>query len=275
MRSLALCVRVLLAAALLLPLALVPLRAADAPPAPPEPKAGDSIVSPIDGATMVFVPAGEFLMGSPNGVSITAEQPQRKVYLDAYYIDKTEVTVAAYRKFCEATKRAMPYGPPAWGWVDEHPIANVSWDDATAYAAWAGKALPTEAQWEKAARGGDGRPYPWGFAWDAAKCSNSVGANMSDKPSPVGSFPKGKSPYGCLDMAGNVWEWCADWYGADYYKDGPAKNPTGPDTGKWHVLRGGSWDFTGPDIFRAAYRYVDEPANRISDQGFRCVSRQD
>jgi formylglycine-generating enzyme required for sulfatase activity len=184
---------------------------------------------------------------------------------------KNDVTVSEYRKFCDATGRKMPEAH-FWGWIDEHPMVNVTWYDAKAYADWAGISLPTEAQWEKAARGGDGRTYPWGFTWDAAKCSNSVGANNPGKTSPVGSFPAEASPYGCLDMAGNVWQWCADWYGEDYYKNSPAKNPTGPETGTARVLRGGGWHNYNPDYFRAAYRYYFTPMER-DDGGFRCVLR--
>jgi formylglycine-generating enzyme required for sulfatase activity len=203
------------------------------------------------------------------------ELPQRKVYLDAYYVYKTEVTVAQYRKFCDATKRAMP-PEPSWKWQDTHPIVNVSWNDAKAYAEWAGAALPTEAQWEKAARGGDGRPFPWGFTWDAAKCANWSNSGAGDTQRgthPVGSFPAGASPYGALDMAGNVWEWCADWYGADYYKNAATKNPTGPETGKGRVLRGGSWYYYYDYYFRTAFRndgYV--PDGWIYYFGFRCSS---
>jgi formylglycine-generating enzyme required for sulfatase activity len=272
MRRFHLAVRVLLAAALLLPLALAPLHAGGPPPH--EAVAGATIISPIDGATMVFVPDGKFFRGSLDDVRVTAESPQSEVHLDAYYIDRTEVTVAQYRKFCVATKRATP-ASPNWGWLghDNHPIVNVSWNDATAYATWAGKALPTEAQWEKAARGWDGRAYPWGNEWDAAKaqCSKAKWGDAK-KTAPVGSFPAGASPYGALDMAGNVWEWCADWYSADYYKDGQVKNPTGPETGTSRVLRGGSWNDNNHYYFRTACRDYNSPGGCYGVIGFRCVS---
>ena len=237
--------------------------------------AGEERTNSIDGATMVYVPAGEFVMGSSDDDKDAQpdEKPQHTVYLDAYSIYKNDVTVAQYRNFCTATGRAMPRSPD-WGWIDTHPIVNVSWDDATAYAAWAGAALPTEAQWEKAARGTDGRIYPWGNDWDATKCSNSVGDNHPGQTSPVGSFPAGASPYGCMDKAGNVWQWCADWYGADYYQHAPSRNPTGPETGYVRVLRGGSWNiYNFAYFFRGAYRnYYYNPHNRWTDVGFRCVS---
>ena len=197
---------------------------------------------------------------------LNSETPQHKVYLDDYWIYKTEVTVAQYRKFCQATGRQMP-GLPDWS-KDDHPVVNVSWEDAAAYAQWAGAALPTEAQWEKAARGTDARVYPWGNEWDGAKCVNST---QSTKP--VGGIPAGASPYGCLDMAGNVWEWCADWYDAGYYKNAPARNPTGPATSTSRVLRGGSWLTPVPDVFRAAYRFWLNPGDRNDYFGFRCVLR--
>ncbi len=152
---------------------------------------------------MVFVPAGEFLMGSKEGAGLQGEHPQRKVALDDYYIYKYEVTVAQYRKFCEATGRTMP-PEPSWKWQPTHPIVNVTWDDARDYAVWAGAALPTEAQFEKAAQGADGRTYVWGNSFTKSTCHTSDG-----KTAPVGSYPTGISPYGALDMAGNVWEWCA------------------------------------------------------------------
>ena len=228
------------------------------------------LINQKDSAELVLIPAGEFIMG---GTQFDEEKPVRKVNLDAYYIYKTEVTVAQFRQFCAATRRDMPEEPD-WGWRDDHPMVNVSWNDAAAYARWAGAALPTEAQWEKAARGGDGREYPWGNVWDASKAQCSA-KEIGDAggPVPVGSFPAGASPYGVLDMAGNVWEWCADWYGVDYYKRAPANNPPGPLTGELRVLRGGSWYFSYPNGFRSANRGGDLPAGGYYFGGFRCVLR--
>ncbi len=227
------------------------------------------LVNPKDGAQLVWVPPGEFTMGSND---YDAEKPPHKVDLDGYYIYKHEVTVAQYRKFCTAKKCDMP-SAPSWGWQDNHPMVNVSWEDAKAYAQWAEAALPTEAQWEKAARGTDGRIYPWGMDWDPTKCCNSTGDLNPGQPSPVGSFSTGDSPYGCLDMAGNVWEWCADWYDAGYYAQSTTKNPTGPVSGDARVLRGGSWYYYHPDYFRATYRNGDNPSHGHNDGGFRCVLR--
>ncbi len=232
--------------------------------------------NPKDGAEMILIPAGEFLMGSTDAdkYATDAEKPQRTVYLDAYYIYKTEVTVAQYRKFCTSTNRNMPT-EPSWKWQDNHPIVNVSWNDAKAYVDWAGVKLPTEAQWEKAARGGDGRIYPWGFSWDKIKCANYTNSGADNTTSgthQVGSFPTGASPYGVMDMSGNTYEWCADWYGADYYKNAPAKNPTGPVAENYRVLRGGSWNYLDGYYFRGAFRYIINPYDDYNYIGFRCTS---
>jgi len=251
--------------------------------AKPGPKAIDVKVNPKDGAEMVWVPAGEFLMGSSDddvaqllnenpewgAERFNDEKPQREVYLDGYWMYKHEVTVAQYRKFCEETYREMPPAPKS-GWKDDHPMVMVTWTDASAYAKWAGMSLPTEAQWEKAARGTEGRIYPWGNTWDAEKCNNYESGAKQTKP--VGSYTSGASPYGCMDMAGNVWEWCSDWYDRDYYKSGPSRNPTGPKDGSCRVLRGGGWGSNG-GLCRAAGRYdyySFNPVNWGSDSlGFR------
>ena len=249
-------------------------------------------INPKDGASMVWVPAGNFRMGdvisgedirtafrdggwqrgfnmlmkSMQGKPYTSNAPPHTVYLDGYWIYTYEVTVAQYRRFCVATKRAMPPAP-GWGWQDTHPMVNVTWDDAIAYASWAGAALPSEAQWEKAARGTDGRVYPWGNRWDASKCCNN--SNSSGSTSPVGSRPAGASPYGCQDMVGNVMEWCADWYAP--YPSTLMRNPTGPPAGRWRVLRGGSWYYGSFDFDRGAVRGYYGPVYWY-DVGFRCAS---
>lgn len=234
----------------------------------PESPASDSAAQVInlkDSAAMVLVPSGKFLMGSKENQGQQGEYPQREVTLDAFFIYKYEVTVAQYRKFCGETHRAMPPEPPS-KWQDNHPIANVMWDDANAYAAWAGATLPTEAQWEKAARGTDGRTFVWGESFTKSTCHTSDG-----KTAPVGSYPTGISPYGALDMTGNVWEWCADWYDPDYYAIAPSNNPPGPAKGTTRVLRGGSWGFNVAEFFKVAYRNRALPGCRYFDYGFRCA----
>lgn len=238
---------------------------------------GDTLVNPRDGASMVWVPAGEFLMGSTNADKYANldEKPAHNIYLDGFWIYKNDVTVSQYRKFCEATGHEMLKSPPDFRWIDDHPIIFVSWYDANAYANWAGVALPTEAQWEKAARGKDGYIYPWGNMWDKTKCdniANVVKMNDQDGAKSVGSFPSGASPYGCMDMAGNEWQWCSDWYAIDYYTNSPSCNPTGPETGTKRILRGGSWATPNPEYLRTAFRLGLEPTNRRGAVSFRCIA---
>jgi formylglycine-generating enzyme required for sulfatase activity len=225
----------------------------------------------VDGAEMVYVPAGPFLRGDAD----QSDNPRRTVTLDAFWMYKTPVTVAQYRNFCQVTGRAMPTAP-SWGWKEDHPLVNVNWEEAAAYCGWAESQLPTEAQWEKAARGTDGRTYPWGNGWDHEMLWSSAGEKRTST-APVGSFPAGASPYGCLDMAGNVWQWCADWYDANYIKNASATNPTGPATGQYRVLRGGSWkgNFLNESYFRSTFRFniasYIVPTLRCSFYGFRGV----
>jgi formylglycine-generating enzyme required for sulfatase activity len=153
---------------------------------------------------------------------------------------------------------------------DDHPVVNVSWEDASAYAKWAGGALPTEAQWEKAARGPDGRVFPWGDYAESVR-RRSATLNDEEQTKPIGKYPEASSPYGAQDMTGNVWQWCADWYDADYYGNSPARNPTGPPTGTSRVLRGGRWFINAPNFFPAAYRNFYVPQSWTGYCGFRCV----
>jgi len=241
------------------------------------------------GANMVWVPGGSFTMGTPYN-AWWGEPYTQQVALSGYWIDKYEVTVAQYRAFCTATGRALPSFPSGYswagktGWADpalqQHPIVYVTWYDAKAYADWAGVALPTEAQWEYAARGPSGRNYPWGGTataadpyngWDQTKCANYYNSYSQGKSTwPVGSFPAGVSWCGAHDLAGNVWEWCADWSGP--YSTGPVTNPTGPATGTVRVLRGGSWDYGDGYGCRGAVRGNGYPGGWDGGIGFRCVS---
>ncbi len=246
-------------------------------------KIGDIATNPKDDAEMVWVPDGAFLMGSSEEQIAKVlsgqmnfepewyenERPQHKVYLNGYWIYKNEVTVAQYKRFCQENKREMP-GAPDWGWVDSHPMVMVTWQDAVEYAKWAGGSLPTEAQWEKAARGTDGRTYPWGDFWNGSISTNGIGGLLSTTQ-PAGIYPAGASQFGCLDIAGNVWEWCEDRYSKDYYSNSSAENPTGPVDGDNRILRGGSWFNQNTDCFRCAFRYNLPSTKRVRDTGFRCV----
>ena len=230
--------------------------------------------SRADGMTVVRVPAGTFLMGAADddGNADADEKPQREVYLDAYWIDRTEVTNAMFQRFVAATGHdAESAWRNAASRKPDHPVRYVNWFDADAYCRWAGRSLPTEAQWEKAARGTDGRKYPWGNdAPDESRCNSNVNVGIT---TPVGNYPASASPYGALDMAGNVWEWVADWYDGEYYRSAPRENPTGPDSGERRVVRGGSWNFAARFV-RSSYRNSTDfvvPASRIGNLGFRCA----
>ncbi len=222
---------------------------------------------PKDGDELVFIPAGEFLMGSPDGEGSEYEHPRHKVFLDGYSIGKHEVTVGRFKRYCRDNRQPMP---DQLGHDDAAPVINVSWEDAAAYCTWAGLRLPTEAEWEKAARGGTSTTYWWGDvpSHNKANYTGKAGLDQWDDVSPVGSFPP--NPYGLYDTAGNVWEWVHDWYGADYYKKTPYRNPEGPQTGESRVLRGGSWD-SPADFLRPAQRDWDAPSYSSTLLGFRCA----
>ncbi len=229
-------------------------------------------INPKDGAEMVYIPAGEFIMGSGDDdpTAEDDEKPQHTVYLDAFWIYKTEVTNAQYRKCVDAGKCTPPhytryYDDPAFA---DHPVLNVDWYQARAYCQWAGGRLPTEAQWEKAARGTDGRIYPWGNEWDENKANTEEAG--PGHTTPVDSYADGASFYGALGMAGNVIEWVADWYDEDYYSRSPSTSPQGPDSGDAKVLRGGSW-YGNRGFARCASRHDNEPDVFHYDGGFRVV----
>jgi formylglycine-generating enzyme required for sulfatase activity/TolB-like protein len=246
-----------------------------------------------DGAPMVLVPAGESVMG--HEASDGPDGPARQVYLDAFYIDKFEVTTGRYAQFLKTTKREPP---KYWDQVipasdGERPVIGVFWDDAEAYCHWVGERLPTEAEWEKAVRGSDGRLNPWGTE-EASKSLANVGWHGSDSYTagykaiaPVGSYPSDRSPYGVYDLAGNVTEWVADWFDPHYYRYGPKSNPKGPNGGREKVIRGGShWNlnhvYSPISVFvsshsrethtiDAADRGYGDPLHRHDAIGFRCA----
>lgn len=215
---------------------------------------------------LLRIPAGEFMMGGSHG----NEQPQRRVFLDAYAIGRTPVTVGQFRSYCESVGIDFKtFKTPSWGWIDNHPMVNVSWQQARDFCKWAGGDLPTEAQWEKAARGTDGREFPWGNDFDLSRlwCSKSVFGDAK-LTAPVGSIPSGRSPYGCLDMVGDVWHWCLDYYVDGYYGQ-PDRNPKGPAHGRFRALRGGSWAFIDAQSFRCPARWQGDPVRQDDYLGFR------
>lgn len=237
-----------------------------------------------DGAPMIRVPAGQFPMGVPKGDRDGGrdEYPRHDVQLDAYYIDKYEVTHGRYAKFVKATGHRIPENPKNSKrtlWSDhlsdtlaERPVINVDWHDADAYCRWAGKRLPTEAEWEKAARGTDDRRFPWGNVEPTHKHLNYNQQWQGEKTlMPVGSYEAGKSPFGAYDMAGNVWEWVADWYDPLYYEKSPPTNPKGPEAGTYKVLRSSGWSVETP-LVRLFTRVKSDPVNRNDSTGFRCAA---
>jgi formylglycine-generating enzyme required for sulfatase activity len=257
---------------------------------------------------MIYVPAGEFIMGSSIGEN---EGPEHKVYVDAFWIDQTEVTNAMFRKFVDATSYrtnaemdgwASVFNSSAKEWqditgaswqhprgpsndlsgLDNYPVVQISWNDAKAYCEWVGRRLPTEAEWEKAARGTDSRIYPWGNQNVTGDLLNLADQNLNVQwakkdvddgyqfAAPVGHYPDGASPYGVYDMMGNVQEWVADFYDENYYATSPIRNPTGPMTGQGHILRGGGWN-DGKSSVRVTYRKIDSSEARSDNTGFRCA----
>ena len=232
---------------------------------------------------MVLIPAGEFQMGSDTGER--DERPVHIVYLDAFYIDPYEVTVGEYKRFLEETnRRPLPNSVSRTSPTGQHPVVEVSWHDAMAYALWAGKRLPTEAEWEKAARGGlVGQDYPWEGPIDAHKANydkNTKSGTHKARTTPVGTYPA--NGYGLYDMSGNVAEWCLDTYQRKFYADEQQGNPVAGagnvqgvianagSNNKKRVVRGGSWSFNAKSV-RVANRLAEKPSLLSSDVGFRCV----
>ncbi len=228
-----------------------------------------------DGMEMVFVAEGPFIMGSDNDYE--DESPAHNVYLDDFWIDKTEVTNSMYYTCMQAGSCPTPtvdgFYAPKDHFKDplkaDLPVVFVTWYNAQTYCEWAGRRLPTEAEWEKAARGVDSRIYPWGDQEPAPELPNFDKNNFNLMP--VGSFPSGASPYGAMDMAGNAWEWVADWYDESYYAISPITNPTGPTKGSARVMRGGGYFQPAYEV-RIAYRNPIDPTAKLSvDVSFRCA----
>jgi formylglycine-generating enzyme required for sulfatase activity len=233
-----------------------------------------------DGLEMVLIPKGKFIMGSPKDQGDEDETPQHEVYLDAYHIDIHEVTNRAYKKFVDATGHQVPFVDAEWAapynWINgtypegksDYPVVLVSWEDAKAYAEYVGERLPTEGEWEKAARGGlTNKSHPWGEGIDETVANY----HFSDSPRdyrPVMSYPP--NGFGLYDMAGNVWEWCSDWYDFNAYLKSPSPNPHGPEKGEYRVYRGGSW-INPAKFLRCGERGKNIPQNQSYVIGFRCV----
>jgi sulfatase modifying factor 1 len=266
-------------------------------------------INPIDGAETVEINSGEFMMGSdPDELDqiwrrlnwkiewiqhTKNEQPAHRVRIDGFRMYRHNITVARYRQYCDKTGRSMP-AAPRWGWNDNHPIVNVSWEDAKAYCSWAGGRLPSEAEWEYAARGGKtgigGRArtvFAWGDEYPKSRVANLAEQSFKKSSyynpnfhlfadyddgyphtSPVGEFPP--NGYGLHDMAGNVLQWCEDWFDSEYYRRSPSANPTGPASGQRRVLRGGAFDLP-PEMARIARRLSNLPDIHHDEKGFRCI----
>jgi formylglycine-generating enzyme required for sulfatase activity len=223
---------------------------------------------------MVSIPAGPFIRGTDHGGF--DEQPQRTLALDAFAIDRYEVTNFQYQEFVDATGHRKS-GPPSRYAKNmskmrgiNQPVVYVSWEDAEAYCHWKGKRLPTEAEWEKAMRGTDGRLWPWGNVEQPNGANWARVQDGHDVSASVGTVLTDKSPYGVMDGAGNVMEWVADWYGETYFKEAPEQNTPGPDHGVYRVLRGGGYATTGADI-RITSRSKMVSDFRDETIGFRCA----
>ena len=282
-----------------------PVPAKDIPVPPASAELGDTWMRPMDGLVMSYIPAGEFQMGSEDGQD--NERPVHTVYLDAYWIDQTEVSNAQFSIFVEEVgyQTEAEENGKSWTYLDgewqdveganwlhpqgpnsdivelsNHPVTHMSWNDAQEYCKWAESRLPTEAEWEKAARGGlEGKTYPWGDEFDGSNlnfCNVNCPFHWRDSnyydgyvyTSPVASFSQ--NDYGLYDMIGNLWEWTLDWYDENYYEISPTSNPMGADTGDYKVLRGGAWSDTDYNL-HVANRYEDAPLVTDSYYGFRCV----
>jgi formylglycine-generating enzyme required for sulfatase activity len=231
------------------------------------PQGYDEYWRPRDGAIVVAIPGGAFERGTDDAKEEPDQRPARQIFVSGFLIDKTEVTWRQFRKF--AADRGQPLPPaPLWGSPEDYAVTPILWKEAAAYCAWVGGRLPTEAEWEKAARGSDGRIYPWGNDWDGGICNSRDGG--PHRPESVGEFPGCVSPYGVLEMHGGVWEWCSDFYDPGYYSVAPHREPQGPATGTTRVLRGGSW-MTPSFSLKGSMRFKSDPEWRNTQYGFRCV----
>jgi len=240
------------------------------------PLAVSTKISPVDGMVMVEIPESHFNMGKEDNI-LSDDTPRHRVYLDTYWIDQTDVTNEMFAKCVQAGQCAFDiqhaatdihFSNPDYA---KHPVVYVTWYQAVAYCQWAGRRLPSEAEWEKAARGKDGRSFPWGKEPVDSRLANYN--NNTGDTTPVGGYPLGASPYGLLDMAGNVRQWVADWYSDLFYRNSPIQNPLGPGLGEKRVLRGGSFKDPANGV-RVTVRFAHVPGSAGMNRGFRCASSQ-
>ncbi len=220
-----------------------------------------------DLAVMVHIPSGRFRMGSDLAGSAEDEHPEHYVFVSSFLIDKTEVTWRQFELFSNSSGVPLPPAP-VWGRPDDFPLSNITWDEARQYCEWVGGRLPTEAEWEKAARGSDARAYPWGNDWQPTQC-NSISGGLHS-PEAVGSYPACLSPYGVIDMVGSHWQWVQDYYSDDAYTNADNENPKGPATGMTKVKRGAHW-MAHPQQLYVTVRGNSEPDWRNYSHGFRCA----
>lgn len=232
------------------------------------PQGGEEFWGEKDEAIVVRIPGGEFQMGSPEGEGDPSERPRHIVRVKGFLMDKTEVTWGQYRRFLTASSSQPPPKSPVWGMPEAFPASSITWDEARAFCAWTGGRLPTEAEWERAARGDDARQYPWGNTFDPWRCNTRDGGPHA--PTPAAEYPDCVGPYGVLDLTGSVSEWCSDWYEEAYYAKSPAENPTGPETGSRRVSRGGTW-MSASQSSRVTSRLGVDPPWHGPMQGFRCA----
>ncbi len=238
----------------------------------------DAVIANDSSQEMVLIPAGEFIMGSEEGIGKKDEHPAHKVYLDAYYIDRYEVTGKQFEAYLQANPKQHPtitgwYGRKVRPDMTNRPVFGLTWKRCRNYCVWREKRLPTEAEWERAAKGKESRIYPWGDEPPTPARANFNRCCFIMKGmvlTEAGDLPQGKTPEGVFDLAGNVAEWVHDWYDKNYYKVSPDKNPQGPAKGKYHTIRGGAWNsFSG--YLRSSSRYGYNDANDFYGIGCRCA----